>query len=69
MKTIWRTTYFNEVLLAAGIAAGVVLLENGINNIILLEAEDRIGGGISTVSFGDNHGRIMVSRQGAEYCF
>lgn len=39
----------------AGIAAGAKLLENGINNIILLEAEDRIGGRIHTVSFGENH--------------
>lgn len=31
------------------------MLEAGINNIILLEAEDRIGGRIHTVSFGENH--------------
>lgn len=31
------------------------MFEAGINNVILLEAEDRIGGRIHTVPFGDNH--------------
>lgn len=36
----------------AGIAAATRLLENGINNIIVLEAEDRIGGRVNSVEFG-----------------
>lgn len=47
----------------AGIASGAKLLENGINNIILLEAEDRIGGRIHTVSFGENQVDL-----GAQWC-
>lgn len=39
------------------------MLEAGINNIILLEAEDRIGGRIHTVSFGENHVDL-----GAQWC-
>ena len=39
------------------------MLEAGINNVILLEAEDRIGGRIHTVPFGDN--RVDL---GAQWC-
>lgn len=38
----------------AGIAAATRLLENGINSIIVLEAEDRIGGRINSIEFGGN---------------
>ncbi|XP_044740260.1 spermine oxidase-like [Chrysoperla carnea] len=38
----------------AGIAAGTKLYENGIKNIIWLEAENRIGGRINTQKFGAN---------------
>lgn len=36
----------------AGIAAACRLLAKGVNQILLLEAEDRIGGRIHTVPFG-----------------
>jgi spermine oxidase len=48
---------------ASGIAAATKLLENSFNNITILEAEDRIGGRINTVKFGQN-----VVDLGAEYC-
>ncbi|XP_001607922.1 protein anon-37Cs isoform X1 [Nasonia vitripennis] len=38
---------------ASGIAAASKLMENGFNNIIILEAEDRIGGRVYTHKFGD----------------
>lgn len=37
---------------AAGIAAACRLLEQGLQNIIILEAEKRIGGRVHTVKFG-----------------
>ncbi|KAJ9577372.1 hypothetical protein L9F63_006052, partial [Diploptera punctata] len=37
----------------SGIAAASRLLENGVDNIVVLEAEDRIGGRIHTVPLGD----------------
>ncbi|VEN50439.1 unnamed protein product [Callosobruchus maculatus] len=37
----------------AGIAAAVKLLENGFSNITILEAEDRVGGRIHSVEFGE----------------
>ncbi|CAH2002173.1 unnamed protein product [Acanthoscelides obtectus] len=37
----------------AGIAAAAKLVENGFNNVIILEAEGRIGGRIHSVEFGD----------------
>ncbi|KAJ3638720.1 hypothetical protein MTP99_002063 [Tenebrio molitor] len=48
---------------ASGIAAATKLLENSFNNITILEAEDRIGGRINTVKFGQN-----VVDLGDEYC-
>ena len=36
----------------AGIAAASKLLENGISDITILEAEDRIGGRVFTTKFG-----------------
>lgn len=38
---------------ASGIAAATKLLENGFQNITILEAENRIGGRICSVQFGD----------------
>jgi spermine oxidase len=49
---------------AAGIAAATKLLENSFTNITILEAENRIGGRIHSVKFGDG-----VVNLGAEYCF
>lgn len=37
---------------ASGIAASTKLLENGFNNLTVLEAESRIGGRIHTVPYG-----------------
>lgn len=39
---------------ASGVAAAVKLIENGYKNVKILEAEDRIGGRILSVPFGDN---------------
>lgn len=48
---------------AAGIAAGTKLYENGIKNILWLEAENRIGGRIDTRKFGAAH-----IDYGAQFC-
>lgn len=48
---------------AAGIAALSKLLETGFKNVVLLEAEDRIGGRIHTVPFASN-----VVDLGAQWC-
>lgn len=37
----------------AGIAAASKLLENGFENVTILEAEDRIGGRVYTTKFGE----------------
>ncbi|XP_034233207.1 spermine oxidase [Thrips palmi] len=47
----------------AGIAAACRLLAKGVDKILLLEAEDRIGGRIHTVPFGDG-----VVDLGAQFC-
>ncbi|XP_055846030.1 spermine oxidase-like [Episyrphus balteatus] len=47
----------------SGIAAGTKLLEYGFQDVILLEAEDRIGGRIHTIPFADN-----VVDLGAQWC-
>ncbi|XP_001653663.2 spermine oxidase [Aedes aegypti] len=39
---------------ASGIAAATRLYENGFRNLIILEAENRLGGRIHTVPYGDN---------------
>lgn len=36
----------------SGIAAATKLMENGFNNVTILEAEDRIGGRVYTTNFG-----------------
>ncbi|XP_043265922.1 spermine oxidase-like [Colletes gigas] len=38
---------------ASGIAAASKLLENGFDNVLILEAEDRIGGRVNTVKFDE----------------
>jgi spermine oxidase len=47
----------------AGIAAASKLFENSITNITVLEAENRVGGRINSVKFGDKFVDL-----GAEYC-
>lgn len=39
---------------AAGVAATTKLLDAGFRNILLLEAENRIGGRINTIDYGEN---------------
>lgn len=48
---------------ASGIAAATKLYENGFQNLTILEAENRIGGRIKTIPFGDN-----VIDMGAQWC-
>ncbi|XP_026805812.1 spermine oxidase-like isoform X1 [Rhopalosiphum maidis] len=50
---------YNTVIIigagVAGIAAATKLLKNNFKNFIILEAENRIGGRIQTLPFGDGH--------------
>lgn len=39
---------------AAGMAAATKLWENGFHNLVVLEAENRIGGRINTIAYGNN---------------
>lgn len=39
---------------ASGFAAASKLISNGVQNVTILEAENRIGGRINTVQFGAN---------------
>ncbi|CAK9794884.1 Protein anon-37Cs [Anthophora plagiata] len=39
---------------AAGISAAVGLIKKGLENVVILEAKNRIGGRINTVEFSDN---------------
>lgn len=39
---------------ASGLAAGTKLLANGFKNVVILEAEHRIGGRIHTIPFAAN---------------
>lgn len=48
---------------ASGIAAATKLFSNGFRNLIVLEAEPRIGGRIHTIPFGKN-----VLDMGAQWC-
>lgn len=48
---------------ASGIAAATKLYENGFQNLTILEAQNRIGGRVHTVPFGDN-----VLDMGAQWC-
>lgn len=48
---------------ACGVAAATHLLESGHSNLVILEAENRIGGRIHTVPFGAN-----VVDLGAQWC-
>ena len=44
----------------SGIAAASRLLENGIDNIVILEAENRIGGRVNTIKLGKFHREHMT---------
>lgn len=48
---------------ASGIAAASKLVENGIENITILEAEGRLGGRVHSVPFGD-----AIIDLGAQWC-
>ncbi|XP_017071711.1 spermine oxidase [Drosophila eugracilis] len=48
----------------SGIAAATRLLQNNFQNVQILEAENRIGGRINTIPFGDN-----VVDMGAQWCY
>lgn len=48
---------------ASGIAAAAKLLSNGFRNLVVLEAESRLGGRIHTIPFGAN-----VLDMGAQWC-
>lgn len=48
---------------AAGIAAASKLWANGFHNLLILEAESRIGGRVHTIPFADN-----VLDMGAQWC-
>ncbi|RZC83052.1 hypothetical protein C5167_045839 [Papaver somniferum] len=41
------------IIIGAGISAAKVLAENGVTDIVILEASDRIGGRIRMEEFGD----------------
>ena len=46
---------FKTIIIGAGIAgctAARTLIENGVNDVIILEATDRIGGRVKTVTHG-----------------
>lgn len=47
---------------AAGVAATARLLENGIQDIIVLEAENRIGGRVFTSKFGKDWNFVWIHR-------
>lgn len=47
----------------AGLAAATRLLENNLTDVIVLEAEDRIGGRVNSVEFGE-----AIVELGAEWC-
>uniref|UniRef100_A0A1A9VQL6 Amine oxidase domain-containing protein n=1 Tax=Glossina austeni TaxID=7395 RepID=A0A1A9VQL6_GLOAU len=47
----------------SGLAAATRLVEAGFENVLILEAENRIGGRVYTVPFGDN-----VVDLGAQWC-
>lgn len=47
----------------AGTAAASKLLENNITDILILEAEDRVGGRVFTTDFGSGHVEL-----GAQWC-
>lgn len=49
---------------ASGFAAASKLLSNGFHNVVILEAENRMGGRVNTIPFGSN-----VVDMGAQWCF
>lgn len=64
MKLCFLTIYIPFLFSGpAGVAAASKLLENNISNILILEAESRIGGRIHSVFFGDAYVEL-----GAQWC-
>jgi monoamine oxidase len=53
----------------AGIACASKLLENEIDDFVILEAEDRIGGRIHSVNFGKANQRIDLGGQVGYYFY
>ena len=50
----------------SGISAGVKLMENNFTNVLILEAENRIGGRIHSVEFGGDGKKIDLGGQWIE---
>lgn len=48
---------------ASGVAAATRLIENGLTDVTILEAENRIGGRVNTIPFDDG-----VIELGAQFC-
>lgn len=42
----------------AGVAAAAVLREGGVEDVVVLEAQERAGGRVKTVTFGKSHGGL-----------
>uniref|UniRef100_A0A6P7GHY5 Spermine oxidase-like isoform X2 n=1 Tax=Diabrotica virgifera virgifera TaxID=50390 RepID=A0A6P7GHY5_DIAVI len=66
LKLIYSNEYHKIVIIgagASGLAAGVRLLENDIDDFMILEAEPRIGGRVKTVNFDGANVDL-----GATYC-
>ena len=51
----------------SGIAAAAKLLENDFQNLIILEAENRIGGRVNTVKFGESNFNFEIMIQHSEF--
>lgn len=52
----------------SGIAAASKLMENGFTNVLILEAEDRIGGRVYTTKFGKHFTILFFSYKSKKYC-
>ena len=48
---------------ASGLAAASKLIENGFENVIILEASDRIGGRVHSSSYFEKHGYVELGAQ------
>lgn len=48
---------------ASGVQAAIKLIENGIENVLILEANDRIGGRVNSIPFGLSGGLIDLGAQ------
>jgi monoamine oxidase len=47
----------------SGLSAAIKLIENGISDILILEANDRLGGRICTIPFGKNQFSIHLEKE------